>query len=87
MALRRSSLLFVRPSYILRSRAITQGVLGGHRGWQVLAGIIFSRQILKNVLGRHPEVLARDVLQPGESLTIRSIPAPARGRRARRRAS
>jgi len=87
MPVRRSALLFVRPSYILRSRALTQGILGGHRGWQVVAAVIFGRRILKGVLGKHPELLARDVLQPGEALTVRTMAPPDRSRRVRRRAS
>jgi hypothetical protein len=87
MAVRRSSFLFVRPSYIIRSRAMTQGVFGGHRGWQVVAAIVFGRQILKRVLGKNPELLAQDVLHAGESLTIRTMAPPERGRKARRKAS
>ena len=87
MALRRSSFLFVRPSYIIRSKAMTQGVFGGQRGWQVVAAVVFGRQILKRVLGKHPELLARDVLQAGESITVRTLGPPERGRKARRKAS
>ena len=87
MAVRRSALLFVRPSYIIRSRAMSQGILGGQRGWQIVAAIVFGRQILKSVLGKHPEVLARDVLAAGESITIRTMAPPERGRKARRKAS
>jgi hypothetical protein len=87
MAVKRRSFLFIRPSYIIRSRAMTQGVFGGQRFWQVVAAVVFGRQILKSVLGKHPEVLARDVLAPGESITVRTMPRPDTGRRARRKAS
>ncbi len=75
---------FLSPAYLIRSRAISKGVFGGSRGWQIIAGLIFTRQALKRIFGRTAETLINEPLKPGESMTITTIPVGKRSRRSRR---
>ncbi len=84
MAVRRRRPGFLSPAYLSRSRAISKGIFGGSRGWQVVAGVIFGRRFLKKTFGRTPETLIHEPLKPGESLTNTTIPGGQRSRRSRR---
>lgn len=84
MAVRRRRLGILSPGYLIRSRAISKGIFGGSRGWQVIAGVIFGRRFLKKMFGRTPETLINEPLRPGESMTITTIPVEKRSRRSRR---
>lgn len=75
---------FLSPAYLIRSQAISKGIFGGRRGWQVVAGIIFGRRFLKKSFGRSSETLINEPLKPGESMTITTIPRGKRARRSRR---
>jgi len=78
---------FLSPAYLLRSQAIKKGVFGNDPLWRGIAAFIFGRRFLKKTFGRQPEVLVNETLQPGESMTIRTIEPPTakESRRGRRR--
>lgn len=61
------------PAFIIRSRAMSKGVLGGSRGWRIVALVIFGRRYLRKLVGREPEVVATDELKPGQFMTIEAI--------------
>jgi hypothetical protein len=75
---------FLSPASLIRTRAITHGVIGGGRGWQIIAALIFGRRFLQRALGRTPETLTIDTLKPGQSMTITTMPVGKRSRRTRR---
>jgi len=64
---------YLSPSLFIRTKAMRSGVMGGHRGWRIVAAIIFGRRVLKKVMGRVPEVIATETLKPGQYLSIRTI--------------
>ena len=57
----------------LRSRGVKDGLLKGQRVWAVLGGIAWLIRLITKMGSRRPEVVAREVLRPGQSITITSV--------------
>jgi hypothetical protein len=76
------------PVAALRRNALYKGLLGGSRGWLAVGAAVWGPRLLKRALGRHEEVVATEVLKPGQAIRIEALqrPTPAE-RRAARRAS
>jgi hypothetical protein len=55
----------------LRIRSVREGFLGGRRLWQLIGLAMFSRQIVRRLMGSSPRVLASQRLEPGETLILR----------------
>ena len=71
---------------LLRRNALYRGLLGGSRGWLAVGALIWGRGALKRAMGKQPEVLTVEKLQPGLGLRIDTSPAPTRrDRRGMRR--
>ncbi|NND75707.1 MAG: hypothetical protein HKN44_11940 [Ilumatobacter sp.] len=47
----------LRPSVIIRRKAIRQGILGPSRLWKVVAAFVFGRKSIKKFFGKNPERL------------------------------
>lgn len=79
----------LRPSKLLRRRALYQGLLGGSRGWLSVGMVMWVWGFLKRFFaGGDPLTRYMEELQPGERLVIaHPEPAPSRrkARKARRR--
>ena len=45
----------LRPSIIIRRKAIRQGILGPSRVWKVIAAIVFGKSSIKKFFGKSPE--------------------------------
>lgn len=57
----------------LRARGIRDGLVRGGRVWTTLGGAAWLVRILSKMATRRPEVVAREVLAPGQSITITSV--------------
>lgn len=66
-----------RPSVVVRSKALRQGVFGPSTFWKIVAAFVFGRSTLKKVFGRNEQVLDTMVLKGGGKLvqveTIRAL--------------
>ncbi len=71
---------FLSPAAFARRQGLYRGLLGGSRGWLVVGVTVWGGRLLRRSLGRNEEVVAVEVLQPGEAIRIEALP-PARGRR------
>ena len=47
----------LRPSVIIRRKAIKQGLLGPSLFWKVMAGWVFGKKTVKKFLGKQPDKL------------------------------
>jgi hypothetical protein len=47
----------LRPSVIIRRKAIRQGLLGPSLFWKVMAGWVFGKKTVKKFFGKQPEKL------------------------------
>lgn len=75
-----------RPSVVIRSKALRQGLFGPSLFWKVVAAFVFGRSTLKKLFGKNEQILEKAVLKGGGRLMqIETIKAPTR--RERRRAA
>lgn len=82
---RRTRLL--SPTATLRRGALYKGLLDGRRGWMAVGAVVWGPRLVKKALGRTEQIVAIEVLKPGQALRLEAIKPPTRGeRRAARRA-
>lgn len=74
-----------RTHRFVRNAAIYRGLLGGSRPWLVVFGFFAVGRARRAVFGRTPVTVAREVLLPGQAVTITPLGKPP-SRRERRRA-
>ena len=75
------------PFVYARRAFVYRGLLGGSRAWMVLGGTFWAGRLIRQTVGRRETIAAREVLSPGQFVTIRTIAAPSRrDRKAARRA-
>ena len=76
------------PFAALRRNALYKGLLGGSRGWLAVGAFVWGPRLLKKVLGRTEQLVAKEVLKPGQTVCIEAIEPLSRAqRRAARRAT
>jgi hypothetical protein len=76
--------VMLRPSMLLRRRALMSGVLGNSTFWRVMAVVLFGSSTLRRLFGKQPELVEVAVLKgPGHLMQIETL--PRRARRGRRR--
>jgi hypothetical protein len=76
------------PFAALRRNALYKGLLGGSRGWLAVGAFVWGPRLLKKVLGRTEQLVAKEVLKPGQTVCIEAIEPQSRAqRRAARRAT
>lgn len=75
MAGRRQGAPLYSPTAALRRRSINRGVLGGSRFWTILGAVLWGGRLLRRVLARQEQLVAREVLKPGQHVTIRALGA------------
>ena len=75
--------LALRPSFIIRSNALSKGVLGPSTLWKFVALVMFGRGTVKRLFGRTPERLAVRRIRPGHVITV-ATSAPLTRRQAKR---
>ena len=76
------ALFLIGRTQFLRTTSMRQGVYGGSRGWQAVAGVFFLNDMVKKVAVKEPEKLSIETLKAGQSVLITSIP-PSKKRRKR----
>jgi len=79
---RRPSLL--SPFAYARRAGIYRGLLGGDRRWLIIGGTVIVAGRIRRLLGRQPEIVTVEKLEPGHPLRLEAIAPPSR--RERRRA-
>jgi hypothetical protein len=73
----------LRPSVLIRRKAMYAGFLGPSTFWKVVGVIVFGKSTISKFLGRQPEVIDVSRLGPGRVMQI--VTAPPTTRRRRRR--
>ena len=65
----------------LRARSLRHAFLGGRRGWFAICVVVWGARFLRRLVGRRPEVVALEKVDPGRSITISSVERSARRHR------
>ena len=72
----------------MRRNALNKGLLGGQRGWMAVGAVVWGARFVRKAFGRSEQVVATEVLRPGQVLRLEAIAPLSRGeRRAARRTS
>jgi hypothetical protein len=74
------------PTAFARRSAISKGLIGGNRVWMYVGGAMWALRFARRTFGKNEVIVATEVLQPGQSLLLRTIPPSSRKGRAARRA-
>jgi hypothetical protein len=74
----------LRPSVLIRRKAMYQGFLGPSTLWKVVGVVVFGKSTIKKFFGKNPEVI--DVSSLGAGRVMQVTTAKPMTRRARKRA-
>jgi hypothetical protein len=55
---------------------LSRGVLDGNQVWVIVGGLALLAHLAGRVLHREPEVVFRELLEPGEAISIFHEPRP-----------
>jgi hypothetical protein len=61
---------------VLRKKALVRGPLGGSRNWTVLWAVLTGARLLRRLAQDKPDIVFRQVLEPGEAFVIRAGDEP-----------
>lgn len=67
----------------LRTRSLKEGLFRGRRGWFVIGVVLWTVRIVRRISSRSPQLVSKEILRAGESVSISSV---ERERRSERRA-
>lgn len=57
----------------LRARSVRDGLIRGRKIWTAVGVFVWGLRLLRKMGERRPVTVAREVLSPGESITVTSI--------------
>ncbi len=81
-----SPMRMLRPSILMRRKALRSGVFGSSRVWKMVAVVMFGSSTIRRVFGKSPQVVEIATLKgPGHLMQIET--AAQQTRRQRRRAA
>ena len=70
----------------LKRNAKYKGLFGGSSGWLRVFGVFTAASLIGKYVGRNEQLLAKEVLNPGQSMTVSAIAPPTpRQRRTSKR--
>lgn len=76
---------WLSPIAIVRRNGLYKGLLGGQRGWLIAGSVVFVFGRLRRFFGKQPELVATEVLKPGQAIRLEAIkPLTRRERKALR---
>jgi hypothetical protein len=74
----------LRPSFVIRRKALREGIFGSSRFWKFVAYSILGRQLFKRFFGKQPQVVDVSVFKgAGHLMQIETL-SPQGRRRGRR---
>ncbi len=73
----------LHPAFVVRRKAMRQGVLGSSTLWKGVAIVVFGRSTFKKIFGKQPQTLGRRVIRPGQVITIAASKPLTRRQRKR----
>jgi len=74
----------VRPSVVIRRKAMRRGILGPSTFWRVVAIFVFGGKTIRKFFGRTPDTLGTRVIGVGSAISIAVFMPMTRRERKRR---
>lgn len=69
----------------LRARSLKEGLVRGRRGWFVIGVVLWTVRLVRRMSSRSPQIVSKEILRAGESVSISSLEREGRSRRRARK--
>jgi len=60
----------LRPSVVIRRKAMRRGILGPSSFWKLVAVVVFGRKTIKRIFGKAPEDLGTRTIGVGSLISV-----------------
>lgn len=71
----------LRPSVLVRRKAMYAGFLGGSTLWKVVGVVVFGKSTLRKLVGKSPEAIDLATLKSGRTMQVTTAKPLTRRRR------
>ncbi len=65
----------------LRARSLKEGLLRGRRGWFAIGVVLWTVRLVRRISSRSPQIVSKETLRAGESVSISSLEREGRSKR------
>ena len=69
----------------LRTRSLKEGLLRGRRGWFAIGVVLWTVRLVRRISSRSPQIVSKEILRAGESVSITSLEREGRSKRRARK--
>ena len=69
----------------LRTRSLQEGLLRGRRGWFAIGVVLWTVRLVRRISSRSPQIVSKEILRAGESVSISSLEREGRSKRRARK--
>jgi hypothetical protein len=69
----------------LRSRSLKEGLIRGRRGWFAVGVVLWTVRLVRRISSRSPQIVSKEILRAGESVSITSLEREGRSKRRARK--
>ena len=69
----------------LRTRSLKEGLLRGRRGWFAIGVVLWTVRLVRRMSSRSPQLVSKEILRAGESVSISSLEREGRSKRRARK--
>ncbi|MCX6533050.1 MAG: hypothetical protein NTW34_02480 [Actinobacteria bacterium] len=69
----------------LRTRSLKEGLLRGRRGWFAIGVVLWTVRLVRRMSSRSPQIVSKEILRAGESVSISSLEREGRSKRRARK--
>ena len=69
----------------LRTRSLKEGLIRGRRGWFAIGVVLWTVRLVRRISSRSPQIVSKEILRAGESVSISSLEREGRSKRRARK--
>jgi len=69
----------------LRTRSLKEGLIRGRRGWFAIGVVLWTVRLVRRISSRPPQIVSKEILRAGESVSISSLEREGRSKRRARK--
>ena len=69
----------------LRARSLKEGLARGRRGWFFIGVVLWTVRLVRRISSRSPQLVSKEILRAGESVSISSVEREGRSKRRARK--
>ncbi len=69
----------------LRARSLKEGLVRGRRGWFAIGVVLWTARLVRRMSSRSPQLVSKEILRAGESVSISSLEREGRSKRRARK--